>query len=477
MNNNIIQKLESLKITDPNGKSFWSSRDLYQTLGYSSYQKFSELIKRSIDKAKKCGYFDNDLFNLKVEMVQIGSGAIRPQENFHLTRIACRFIIEYADRKKTQVIAAKPYFSEDKDGVDCDINSNISFSFDEKESIKARNKHYWKLMTDKASQVYKNKMHRLAEGIKKNEVILTDFCRDDSFLGSPAKHHIIYKLGKPLVSEDGLRAYEFLVEYDIFEPNVGIYYGCKGFTLNGNHDIQIDKFIEEWKEIEAKLAEVLSNTFPGKRFDLRFRQTDNANNNTYWPFWVTLYEEEDIVCVAARATHIIRKSYKDQFMLHNITEFTKLGIINNTQKEPKDYNVEEDYTFCTKTAFTYEAYESLLDKLGNETNKETFKRLIDNLMKKPMMPMLETISVYEKAYAINFSGTDFAYLILAFFNYLKNDLNTFSGRIPWEAISCVFLNMDKKKFGKDTLKNSMKDYSKNRDERISEAREIMLKFI
>ena len=39
----------------------------------------------------------------------------------------------------------------------------------------------------------------------------------------------------------------------------------------------------------------LKNTFPGKFFTHRFKPTNNANNHTYWPFWITLHEDEDIV--------------------------------------------------------------------------------------------------------------------------------------------------------------------------------------
>ena len=47
------------------------------------------------------------------------------------------------------------------------------------------------------------------------------------FNGNKAPHHMMYKLGT-LYSKDGCRGYEFLIEYDVYEPVVGIYYGCKG---------------------------------------------------------------------------------------------------------------------------------------------------------------------------------------------------------------------------------------------------------
>ncbi len=47
-----------------------------------------------------------------------------------------------------------------------------------------------------------------------------------------APNHLMYKVDT-LYSKDGHRAYEFLLEYDVYEPTVGIYYGCKGLTLPG----------------------------------------------------------------------------------------------------------------------------------------------------------------------------------------------------------------------------------------------------
>lgn len=57
-----------------------------------------------------------------------------------------------------------------------------------------------------------------------------------SFHGIGAPNHLMYKIDT-LYSQDGHRAFEFLIEYDVYEPSVGIYYGCKGLTLEGyNHD-------------------------------------------------------------------------------------------------------------------------------------------------------------------------------------------------------------------------------------------------
>lgn len=73
---------------------------------------------------------------------------------------------------------------------------------------------------------------------------------------------MMYKLGT-LYSKDGCRGYEFLIEYDVYEPVVGIYYGCKGLILDGNDEDGEKMFNEEWKDIRYYVTAVLENTFPG----------------------------------------------------------------------------------------------------------------------------------------------------------------------------------------------------------------------
>ena len=168
-------------------------------------------------------------------------------------------------------------------------------------SPKEVNEAYWCELTKKASEKYKKTMRRMDS--------CEDFVRDDSFHGHEAPNHMMYKL-ETLYSKDGHRAYEFLVEYDKWEPTVGIYYGCKGLILDGDTDEEKTRFDSEWKEIKEELTFILNNVFTTIDFTPRFKPTNNLNNATYWPFWVTLNENEDIIKVAARATRIIREVYK-----------------------------------------------------------------------------------------------------------------------------------------------------------------------
>lgn len=103
---------ERIKRKTEDGQEYWTSRELYAAMGYSTYQKFSRVISKAIEVAKSKGMDLNDHFNQTVEMVRLGSGTFRKVENLHLSRMACMIVAENADSKKPQVQIAKEYFGQ-----------------------------------------------------------------------------------------------------------------------------------------------------------------------------------------------------------------------------------------------------------------------------------------------------------------------------------------------------------------------------
>ena len=83
------------------------------------------------------------------------------------------------------------------------------------------------------------------------------------------------------------------------------------------------------------------NTFPGKSFTHHFEPTNNANNHTYWPFWITLHKDEDIVEVGTRAVRLIKSVYERCF---------KNKILKQSQK----FQQKEKIRFPTNVNFTKE---------------------------------------------------------------------------------------------------------------------------
>jgi hypothetical protein len=289
------------------------------------------------------------------------------------------------------------------------------------------NEKYWRKLTEAASQSLQEKMHLLDD--------VDGFTRDNSFHGNKASNHMMYKL-ESLFSKDGHREYEFLVEYDIWEPTVGIYYGCKGLIHEGEVDKEIAKFDEEWNVIINEVLYVLNNTFPEKDYTHRFKPTNNANDNTYWPFWISLYEDEDIIDVAARATIIIRNIYHKYL---NGTIFTKHEI------EPKH--------LVTKTAFTQDAYIEFISSLKTNDNVKSFKKLMEYLSATNLVERNET---YERCWTVKMQNVDFAFLWAAFCEYIGIKKKEDKAPVPWQNVIKIFVNKDGETY-KDNLKRQYSD--------------------
>ncbi len=114
---------EQIKRATEDGQEYWTSRDLCIALGYSTYQKFSRLLNKSIAVASGKGLNVADHFNQTVEMVKLGSGTFRKVENIHLSRLACLIIAENADSKKPPVQMAREYFKQEVQTTELAINT------------------------------------------------------------------------------------------------------------------------------------------------------------------------------------------------------------------------------------------------------------------------------------------------------------------------------------------------------------------
>jgi hypothetical protein len=297
------------------------------------------------------------------------------------------------------------------------------------------NEAYWRKLTEAASEGLQKKMKYLD--------VVKDFRRDDSFLGNKAPNHMMYKL-ETLYSKDGRRGYEFLIEYDIWEPTVGIYYGCKGLVLEGEVDKELVTFDEEWKQIKNEVLYVLNNIFPEKDFTHRFKPTNNANDNTYWPFWISLYEDEDIIEVAARATIIIRNIYK---------KYLDGGIFK--------YHEIESKKIKTITAFTSNAYYDLWKSLKTEVNRKAFKQFEAYLEQEKHIARDDT---YEYCWVVNMSNVEFAFLWAAFCEHIGL-INGEDAVVPWQHIIKIFMNRNGEAF-KDNLKKQYSNPTIQQDKEI-----------
>lgn len=295
------------------------------------------------------------------------------------------------------------------------------------------NDYYAAKYVAEASLFYEEKMLQLVDGDR--EKLRT------SVPGVPLPHHLAYKL-EPLYSRDGHRMYEFLIEYHTKKPSEGIYYGCRGVTLTGyEHKEEIEQFRADWEQIKGEVCTILNNTFPAKDYSHRFRMTDNANDQTYWLFWISLYEDEDINGVGLLATQIIRNVF---------ARYLSGEIVDNCPMPSK--KLQND------VAFTNKNYQELLDKIvysgyvsaiENQKHAEIAHAWFGDFLEKACMDrFLIRSNKYEKAWQFLLSNADFSRMIVAVFmcmdkyNLTHKEDYAYKSQVPWEYICRVFLSKD-----------------------------------
>src|SRR6266496_1016533 len=106
-----VSPFDAIRREDENGNEYWSARELYKLLVYSTWQKFQQSIEEAKKACKNSGQAILDHFNLQVKMIKAGKGAKRPTEDYHLTRYACYLIVQNADPSKPIVALGQTYFA------------------------------------------------------------------------------------------------------------------------------------------------------------------------------------------------------------------------------------------------------------------------------------------------------------------------------------------------------------------------------
>src|SRR6266581_2517295 len=101
---------DGIRHEDEHGKEFWSARELYKLLGYSTWQKFQNAIEQAKIACENSEEALSDHFNLKVKIVKAGV-TTKPREDYHLSRYACYLIVQNADPNKPIVALGQTYFA------------------------------------------------------------------------------------------------------------------------------------------------------------------------------------------------------------------------------------------------------------------------------------------------------------------------------------------------------------------------------
>ncbi|WIG59586.1 MAG: DNA-damage-inducible protein D [Ktedonobacterales bacterium] len=106
-----VSPFEQIRHEAEGGGEYWSARELAKVLDYSGWQRFMGVIARAQTACENSGQRITDHFNTDVNMVTLGSGAIREVEDWHLSRYACYLVVQNADPEKPIVALGQTYFA------------------------------------------------------------------------------------------------------------------------------------------------------------------------------------------------------------------------------------------------------------------------------------------------------------------------------------------------------------------------------
>ncbi|MBP7710582.1 MAG: DNA damage-inducible protein D [Rickettsiales bacterium] len=111
LTNSGLKIFEQSKRIDENGNEFWTARELAKILEYSEYRHFLPVIAKAQESCQNSKQKDSDHFEEFLEMVEIGSGAVRKLTNIKLSRYACYLILQNSDPAKEVVALGQSYFA------------------------------------------------------------------------------------------------------------------------------------------------------------------------------------------------------------------------------------------------------------------------------------------------------------------------------------------------------------------------------
>lgn len=286
-------------------------------------------------------------------------------------------------------------------------------------------KYHW---ANRASEYHKSRMLTLAAACNLVGDVRGE--KDEKYM-----RYLVDSIDHPA----GGRRYEFLIEYDIYNPSQGIYFGCKSLTLPPHrHAGQIRRAQEDWERAMPHVLQRLNNVFIDKDFTYRFRETDNDHNGTFWPFWISLYEDEDPTEVGVRALEIISGVYRQ------LVE----GTLPPASAIPSSVKKLE-----VRTAFTVSAYEALEERVRKSIRTRSgMNELADKgwylfetfINRAETEGIIHRVKCYERAWSVDpvYGDVDFKCMVQFLFDTIGHRLGIENIGIPWEAILKVFMRSD-----------------------------------
>ncbi len=120
------QPFEAIRKSDEAGREYWSARNLGPLLDYKEWRNFYKVIAKAIISCEASGHPSADHFVETNKMVELGSGASRNLEDFHLSRYACYLVVQNGDPSKPVIAAGQTYFALQTRARNCKMIKYLS---------------------------------------------------------------------------------------------------------------------------------------------------------------------------------------------------------------------------------------------------------------------------------------------------------------------------------------------------------------
>ena len=92
-----MQRLEAQKKTNSQGDDFWIGREIFPTLGYKTWDSFSDVIERATESIRSAGGEPSHHIRHTTKLMGVGKGGKRRVGECFLSRGACYLIAMNGD--------------------------------------------------------------------------------------------------------------------------------------------------------------------------------------------------------------------------------------------------------------------------------------------------------------------------------------------------------------------------------------------
>ncbi|MCH5224839.1 MAG: hypothetical protein J1D77_02525 [Muribaculaceae bacterium] len=197
---------------------------------------------------------------------------------------------------------------------------------------------------------------------------LKTFLRKEGGLLQFRAFHLTKRLAVERDQKRGVN-YEFLVEYNIFEPHVEIYYGIKAVSDNS---VSTEAFVEREARLATKFFNYIqarNGTSSGRKeewnlYSKRLKLTNNANDGTFWIIWARKEGAESLTTTIFDLEFRLFTHFNDFYRTHGHAQLEELS--NDFSETRVFLNRQEGLSPLT----------NLMDYIREKPNKKNYRKVI-----------------------------------------------------------------------------------------------------